>query len=103
MQNRSQKRQRTNDSANPPKHFRDSRSFFDSISDLSIFFEHNTAIKPTIALISDRPKAMPKPIFLFLPKQPMPNAIATAITKKKALSIIYCSLIMFKNTVAKLA
>ena len=44
-------------------------------------------MRPITTLISEIPKAHPKPIFLFLPRQPTPNANAAAITKKKSLSI----------------
>lgn len=40
-------------------------------------------MRPIITLISEIPKAHPKPIFLFLPRQPAPYANATAITIKK--------------------
>ena len=40
-------------------------------------------MRPITTLMSEIPKAHPKPIFLFLPRQPTPNANATAITKKK--------------------
>ena len=33
---------------------------------------------PEELLMSDKPNAQPNPIFLFLPRQPMPNAIAFA-------------------------
>lgn len=40
-------------------------------------------MRPIITLISEIPKAHPKPIFLFLPRQPTPYANATAITIKR--------------------
>lgn len=45
-------------------------------------------MRPIITLISEIPKAHPKPIFLFLPRQPTPYANATAITIKKSVHIL---------------
>lgn len=44
-------------------------------------------MRPITTLISEIAKAHPKPIFLFLPRQPTPNANATAITKKESFHI----------------
>lgn len=53
------------------------------------FLEHNTTMRPITTLMSEIPKAHPKPIFLFLPRQPTPNANATAITKKRVFPYSY--------------
>lgn len=58
-------------------------------------------MRPIITLISEIPKAHPKPIFLFLPRQPTPYANATAITIKKSLSIFYF-ICLFLNFVANI-
>ena len=58
-------------------------------------------MRPIITLISEIPKAHPKPIFLFLPRQPTQYANVTAITIKKSLSIFYF-ICLFLNFVANI-
>ena len=56
-------------------------------------------MRPITTLISEIPKAHPKPIFLFLPRQPTPNANTAAITKKKEsfhISVIFIVILAAK-------
>ena len=55
---------------------------------IHFFFEHRTAIMPTIRFINERPNAQPNPIFRVLPHFPTKRARVKEIIKKKSLSSI---------------